>query len=101
MPSLTTVTLSKAHAFNYKKTVHTKSPSSSSPPLSLDITPALSDYLSFPPFFTHLSSTPDHALETAFSTRVWQAAQLIPVTVYCSISVVPFYLHIPILGIRK
>ena len=69
MPSLITVTLSKAHAFNYKKTVHTKSPSSSSPPLSLDITPALSDYLSFPPFFTHLSSTPDHALETAFSTH--------------------------------
>ena len=69
MPSLTTVTLSKAHAFNYKKTVHTKSPSSSSPPLSLDITPALSDYLSFPPFFTHLSSTPDHALLTAFSTH--------------------------------
>ena len=37
-------------------------------------------------------------LETAFSTRVWQAAQLIPVIVYCSIFVVPFYLHIPNTG---
>ena len=57
MPSLTTVTLSEYYSFKYKKTVHTNS-SSSSPPLSLDITPALSDYLSFPPSFTHLSSKP-------------------------------------------
>ena len=57
MPSLTTVALDKEKAFLCKKTVHTKSPSSS-PPLSLDISPALSDYLSFPPSFTHLSSKP-------------------------------------------
>ena len=54
MPALTTVALDKEKAFLYKKTVHTKSPSSS-PPLSLDISPALSDYLSFPPSFTHTS----------------------------------------------
>ena len=28
--------------------------------------------------------------DTAFSTRVWQAAQLIPVTLYCSIVCLPF-----------
>ena len=49
MPSLTTVTLYKRYAFRKKNTIHTKSSSSSS--LSfLDITPALSDYLSFPLF---------------------------------------------------
>ena len=58
MPSLTTVTLNKGRAFNHKETVHTKSSPSSSSPSSLDITPALSDYLSFPPSFTHLSSKP-------------------------------------------
>ena len=52
MPSLTTVTLTKGWAFSEKKTVHTKSSSSSSPSF-LDITPALSDYLSFPLSFTH------------------------------------------------
>ena len=61
MPSLTTVTLDKEKAFLGKKTVHTKSPSSS-PPLSLDITSALSDYLSFPPSFklnnTIITNTP-------------------------------------------
>ena len=54
MPSLSTVTLHK-DAFSYKKTVHTKSPSSSS--LSfLDITPALQQYLQFIVSFTHLSN---------------------------------------------
>ena len=57
MPSLTTVTLDTEKAFLCKITVHTKSPSSS-PPSFLDITPALSSYLSFPPSFTHLSSKP-------------------------------------------
>ena len=57
MPSLTTVTLDKEKAFKEKETVHTKSSPSSSPS-SLDIPPALSDYLSFPPSFTHLSSKP-------------------------------------------
>ena len=57
MPSLTTVTLDKEKAFNYKKTVHMKSSPSSSPS-SLDISPALSSYLSFPPSFTHLFSKP-------------------------------------------
>ena len=54
MPSLTTVALNKEYTFNYKETVKTKSSPSSSP-LSLDISPALSDYLSFPPSFTHTS----------------------------------------------
>ena len=58
MPSLTTVRLNKEKAFLCKKTVHTKSPSSSSSPSFLDISPALSDYLSFPLSFTHLSSKP-------------------------------------------
>ena len=44
MPSLTTVTLDKGRAFRNKKTVHTKSSSSSSPSF-LDITPALQYYL--------------------------------------------------------
>ena len=57
MPSLTTVTLNKARAFLCKETVHTKSVSPSSP-LSLDISPALSSYLSFPPSFIHTSSKP-------------------------------------------
>ena len=52
MPSLTTVTLNKENAFDYKKTVHTKSLSSSSPSF-LDITPALQQYLSSPLSFTH------------------------------------------------
>ena len=46
MPSLETVGLVKEHAFKQKKAVHSKSSSSSAPSL-LDITPALSDYLSF------------------------------------------------------
>ena len=54
MPSLTTVTL--PHAFKRRKTVHTKSPSSSSPSF-LDITPALQHYLSFPLSFTHDSAS--------------------------------------------
>ena len=52
MPSLITVTLAKGIAFYYKKTLHTKS-SSSSTPSFLDITPALQYYLSFPLSFTH------------------------------------------------
>ena len=44
MPSLTTVDLDKKYAFRFKKTVHTKSSSSSSPSF-LDITPALQYYL--------------------------------------------------------
>ena len=52
MPSLTTVTLNKENAFDYKKTVHTKSLSSSSPSF-LDITPALQQYLKYPLSFTH------------------------------------------------
>ena len=46
MPSLTDVFLVKEHAFKHKKAVHSKSSSSSAPSL-LDITSALSDYLSF------------------------------------------------------
>ena len=51
MPSLTTVSFYKKNAFRKKKIVHTKSPSSISPSF-LDITPALSHYLSFPLSFT-------------------------------------------------
>ena len=70
MPSLTTVTLDKEMAFLCKKTVHTKSPSSP-PPLSLDIPPALSAYLSFPLSFTHLSSKPfTQLLINPFVTRL-------------------------------
>ena len=54
MPSLTTVTLIKKCAFGCKKTIHTKSFSSFFLS-SLDITPALLHYLSFPLSFTHLS----------------------------------------------
>ena len=54
MPSLTTVTLNKGRVFNYKKTVHNKSPSPS-PPSFLDITPALQQYLQFIVSFTRLS----------------------------------------------
>ena len=54
MPSLNAVSLRKASAFSKKKTVQTKS-SSPSPPSSLDITPALQQYLSFPLSFTHAS----------------------------------------------
>ena len=54
MPSLTTVSLTKGSAFKYKRTVHTKSPSSSF--LSfLDITPALQEYLQFIVSFTRHS----------------------------------------------
>ena len=52
MPSLTTVALDKSNAFKHKKTVHTKSISSSSPSF-LDITPALQQYLSSLLSFTH------------------------------------------------
>ena len=52
MPSLTIVTLDKEHAFKEKKTVHTKSFSSSSSSF-LDITPALQEYLSSPLSFNH------------------------------------------------
>ena len=52
MPSLTIVTLNEYYAFKYKKTVHTKSPSSSSPSF-LDITPAIQQYLKYPLSFTH------------------------------------------------
>ena len=54
MPSLTTVTLYKKWAFYKKKSVHTKSPSSSSPSF-LDITSALRQYLQFIVSFTHHS----------------------------------------------
>ena len=54
MPSLTTVTLDKNYTFKYKKTVHTKSLSSSSPSF-LDITPALRQYLKFIVSFTRHS----------------------------------------------
>ena len=57
MPSLTTVTLTKGRAFKYKKTVHTKSLSSSSPSF-LDITPALQQYLQFIVSSTHVSISP-------------------------------------------
>ena len=63
MPSLTNVTLDKKFAFRYKITVHTKSPSSSSPSF-LDITPALQQYLSFPlsytPYLQQLLSLSPH-----------------------------------------
>ena len=54
IPSLTDVIFDKECAFISSKTVHTKSSSSSSPSF-LDITAALSDYLSFPLSFTHHS----------------------------------------------
>ena len=57
MPSLTSVALDKRHAFKCKRTIHTKSISSSSPSF-LDITPALQQYLSSPLSFTHFSSIP-------------------------------------------
>ena len=57
MPSLTTVTLNKGVTFKYKKTIYTKSPSSSTPSF-LDITPALQYYLSFPLSFTPYSPIP-------------------------------------------
>ena len=56
MPSLSTVALYKGLAFRYKKTVHTKSISPSSPSF-LDITPDLQHYLSFPLSSTHDSSS--------------------------------------------
>ena len=66
MPSLTTVTL--PHAFQRRKTVHTKSPSSSSPS-SLDITPALQQYLSFPLSSTNRSSCHFSALSPSTPIR--------------------------------
>ena len=48
MHSLTTVTLDKAFAFRYKKTLHTKSFLSTSSSF-LEITSALQDYLGIPP----------------------------------------------------
>ena len=68
MPSLTTVTLNKDSAFQRKKTVHTKSPSSSSPS-SLDITPALQQYLSFPLSSTNHSSCHFSALSPSTPIR--------------------------------
>ena len=68
MPSLTTVTLNKKNAFKYKKTVHTKSSSSSS--LSfLDITPALQYYLQFIVSFTH-HSHPNAKSPFSFHTTI-------------------------------
>ena len=51
MPSLTTVRLVKEYAFKFKKTIHTRSSSSSSPSF-LDITYALQKYLQFIVSFT-------------------------------------------------
>ena len=68
MPSLTTVSLDKKYAFQFKKTVHTKSPSSS-PPSSLDITPALQQYLSFPLSSTNCSSCHFSALSPSTPIR--------------------------------
>ena len=68
MPSLTTVTLTKGRAFIYKKAVHTKSSSSSSPS-SLDITPALQQYLSFPLSSTNRSSCHFSALSPSTPIR--------------------------------
>ena len=70
MPSLSTVTLDKIWAFYYKKTIHTKSISPSSPSF-LDITPALQQYLSFP-----LSST--HDSPSILSKRVIHTSQPSP-----------------------
>ena len=63
MPSLTTVTLDKEYAFEYKKTVQAKSPSSSFSLSFLDITPALQWYLSFPLSFTY------HLITCSLSTH--------------------------------
>ena len=68
MPSLTTVSLDKEYAFKCKRTVHTKSPSSSSPS-SLDITPALQQYLSFPLSSTNCSSCHFSALSPSTPIR--------------------------------
>ena len=68
MPSLTTVTLNKDNAFTRKNTVHTKSPSPSSPS-SLDITPALQQYLSFPLSSTNCSSCHFSALSPSTPIR--------------------------------
>ena len=68
MPSLTTVTLRKGYAFKEKKTVHTKSPSPSSPSF-LDITPALQQYLQFIVSFTHLSN-PNTKSPFSFHTTI-------------------------------
>ena len=81
MPFLTTVALDKEYAFSYKETVQTKSSPSSSPSF-LDITPALSDYLSFPPSFTHLSSKPfTQLLKNPFVNRLLHSWQTKDITV--------------------
>ena len=68
MPSLTTVTLRKSIVFRKKKTLHTRSSSSSSPSF-LDITPALKKYipsssrcsiLSPPSSHTHVTQQTHH-----------------------------------------
>ena len=68
MPSLTTVTLNEYYAFKERITLHTKSPSSSSPS-SLDITPALQQYLSFPLSSTNRSSCHFSALSPSTPIR--------------------------------
>ena len=65
MPSLTTVTLNEEYVFRCKRIVLAKSSISSSPSF-LDITPALSYYLSFPLSFTHFSSIPSTLRIAAF-----------------------------------
>ena len=70
MPSLTTVMLCKERAFKEIKTIHTESPSSSSPSF-LDITPALQYYLQFIVSFTRLShpnAKSPFSLHTAISS---------------------------------
>ena len=68
MPSFTTVTLTEGIAFKRSSTVHTKSPSPSSPS-SLDITPALLQYLSFPLSSTNHSSCHFSALSPSTPIR--------------------------------
>ena len=89
MPSLTTVTLTKRCAFSRKKTIHTKSPSSSSPSF-LDIAPALSDYLSFPLSFTQYSFSefpPAATHPSSFQEKtlpIWQSFKSIPFSITVS-----------------
>ena len=72
IPSLTTVALDKSNAFKHKKTVHTKSISSSSPSF-LDITPALQQYLSSLLSFTHSPFSQSERLATITSPHWWFA----------------------------
>ena len=76
MPSLTAVTFFEGFAFQYKKTLHTKSPSSPSPSF-LDITPALQKYLSSPLSLTkHSQSTSSTPLDCHhFATSQRQGSQ--------------------------